>query len=223
MLTTTAAAHPGAGGTRYGRTPHHPDDRIVHAVAEALGPARSVFSSDAFPDHDGHRLPFEDQAFDAATMLCSAPHQRDISSRLRELRRVTRGPVVLLATDPSRIQQFWLNRYAPDVLAVEARRHPTVAQLAAALGGITTIQPVPIPLDCTDTFDEAYYGRPELLLDPAARRAGPAWSFVDDRVREEFDTKLRQELRSGDWEARFGHLRRQPTYTGSLVILRATP
>ncbi|MGW5345281.1 hypothetical protein [Streptomyces sp. NPDC004050] len=41
---------------------------------------------------------------------------------------------------------------------------------------------MPIPLDCTDAFNEAYYGRPELLLDPAVRQACPAWDRVDDRV-----------------------------------------
>ncbi|MFD9428522.1 MULTISPECIES: hypothetical protein [unclassified Streptomyces] len=48
----------------------------------------------------------------------------------------------------------------------------------------TSFRTVPIPLDCTDGFDEAYYGRPEMLLDPAARQACSAWSFVDDEVRE---------------------------------------
>ncbi|MEV7376692.1 hypothetical protein AB0O51_38135 [Streptomyces sp. NPDC090301] len=57
----------------------------------------------------------------------------------------------------------------------------------------------------------------------AGRQPGSAWSFVDDRVREEFDTNLRRELRSGEWDERFGHLRRRPVYEGSLVIVRATP
>ncbi|MFF9147378.1 SAM-dependent methyltransferase [Streptomyces sp. NPDC014861] len=223
-MLTASAPHIGTGGAPCGTTPHHPpDERIARSVAEALGPARSVLDAHALPDHGASGLPFEDEEFDASTLLCDAPHLSDIRSRLRELRRVTRGPVVLLATDPSRVRDFWLDRYAPDLLALEARRHPAIGQLTAALGGTAAVRRVPVPLDCTDTFDEAYYGRPELLLDPAARRAGSAWSFVDDRVREEFDTRLRRELRSGDWDERFGHLRRRPTYEGSLVIVRATP
>ncbi|MEU8760113.1 SAM-dependent methyltransferase [Streptomyces sp. NPDC048659] len=212
----TPCARPGAPSRS------SPDERIARLVAEALGPARTVLDAGSLPDPDAARLPFGDGDFDAAMMLCNAPYVPDPVPRLRELRRVTRGPVVLLAPDPSRVRGFWLNRYAPEVLAVESRRHPPIARLAATLGGVSTVRRVPIPADCADTFDEAYYARPELLLDPAARRAGSAWSFVDDRVRERFDTSLRGELRSGEWDERFGHLRGRPTYEGSLVIIRAT-
>ncbi len=41
---------------------------------------------------------------------------------------------------------------------------------------------MPIPRDCTDGFCEAYYGRPEGLLNPSARSACSVWSFVDDGV-----------------------------------------
>ncbi|MFB7236028.1 SAM-dependent methyltransferase [Streptomyces sp. NPDC056269] len=223
MTTVSAARHRTGAFPRGGTHRPGPDERIAQVVAEALGCARTVLDADSLPDLGTTRLPFGDGRFDAAMMLCSAPRVSEALSRLRELRRVTRGPVVVLATDPSRVRGFWLDRYAPEVLAVEARRHPPIADLAAALGRSTEVRSVPIPLDCTDTFDEAYYGRPEKLLDPAARQAGSAWSFVDDRVREEFDTTLRRELRSGEWDERFGHLRRLPAYEGSLVIVRATP
>ncbi|MGW4054818.1 SAM-dependent methyltransferase [Streptomyces sp. NPDC004779] len=223
MTTVSAARHPRDGSTSGGMSRPGPDERIAHVVAEALGPARTVLDSDSLPGPGTTRLPFGDGTFDASMMLCNARRVSDTLSRLRELRRVTRGPVVLLATDPARVRGFWLNRYAPEVLAVEARRHPPITDLTTALGGSAEVRSVPIPLDCTDTFDEAYYGRPEKLLDPAARQAGSAWSFVDDRVREEFDTTLRRELRSGEWDEYFGHLRGRPAYEGSLVIVRATP
>ncbi|GHC77295.1 hypothetical protein [Streptomyces flavofungini] len=139
------------------------------------------------------------------------------------MRRVTRGPVAVLTCDPARVRDFWLYEYAPDVLETEARRHPPPRRLTAALGGTTTVQPVPIPLDCTDGFNEAYYGRPELLLDPAARQACSAWSFLDDRARQDFGISLRHALGSGAWDEAFGHLRGRPAYDGSLVLPRATP
>ncbi|WP_306334729.1 class I SAM-dependent methyltransferase [Streptomyces sp. KL118A] len=167
-------------------------------------------------------LPFADGRFDASMTLFSVHQWSDVEAGLREMRRVTRGPVVVLAHDPARVRDFWLYEYAPDVLDAEARRHPPLRTLTAALGGIITVQPVPIPLDCTDGFNEAYYGRPELLLDPAARQACSAWSFIDDRARQDFDTSLRHALGSGAWDAAFGHLRHRPAYEGSLVLLRST-
>ncbi|MFJ9645456.1 hypothetical protein [Streptomyces sp. NPDC101206] len=78
-------------------------------------------------------------------------------------------------------------------------------------------------MDCTDAFNEAYYGRPELLLDPAVRQACPAWDLVDDRVGARFEAALRRDLGSGAWDEAYGHLRVQSTYEGSLVVVRATP
>ncbi|QEU83298.1 class I SAM-dependent methyltransferase [Streptomyces subrutilus] len=168
-------------------------------------------------------LPFADGEFDGAMTLFSVHQWSDVETGLRELRRVTRGPVVVLTCDPDRVRNFWLYGYAPEVLDTEARRHPSVATMAAALGGRGSVRAVPIPLDCTDGFNEAYYGRPEMLLDPAARQACSAWSFVDDGVRERFTTRLRADLDSGAWDERFGHLRGRPYYEGSLVLVRAVP
>ena len=85
------------------------------------------------------------------------------------------------------------------------------------------MEPVPVPADCTDGFNEAYYARPERLLDPAARQACSAWSFVEPSVREQYTDRLRHALDSGLWDERHGHLRRQPAFDGSLVLVRATP
>lgn len=86
-------------------------------------------------------------------------------------------------SDPDKLELFWLAHYAPEVIATEARRYPPIAAIADALGPRTEVLPVPIPLDCMDGFNEAYYGRPERLLDADARRACSAWSFVKAAAR----------------------------------------
>ncbi|GLX36841.1 class I SAM-dependent methyltransferase [Streptomyces lavendulae] len=168
-------------------------------------------------------LPFADGEFEGAMTLFSVHQWTDVKAGLREVRRVTRGPVVILTCDPKLVRDFWLHSYAPEVLETEARRYPPIEDMADALGGTGTVETVPIPLDCTDGFNEAYYGRPEMLLDPAARQACSAWSFVDDGVRRRFTESLRRDLDSGAWDERHGHLRRLPAYEGSLVLIRATP
>ena len=82
---------------------------------------------------------------------------------------------------------------------------------------------VPVPLGCLDGFNEAYFGRPEALLDPGARGSCSAWSFVDDDVVARFEQELTGDLASGRWDERWGHLRHQPTYEGSLVLVVAEP
>jgi hypothetical protein len=107
-----------------------------------------------------------------------------LAAGLRELRRVTRGPIAILTGDPALVHRFWLTDYAPEVLDTEARRYPGMAELAEGLGSDVRVTPVPIPIDCTDGFNEAYYARPHRLLDAGARQACSAWSFVDQAVHE---------------------------------------
>ncbi|MFD9569874.1 class I SAM-dependent methyltransferase [Streptomyces sp. NPDC059982] len=174
-------------------------------------------------DATAEELPFADGEFDGAMTLFSVHRWSDVKAGPREMRRVTRGPVAILTCDPKLVRDFWLCAYAPEVLDTEARRYPPIEDMAAALGGAGTVESAPVPLDRTDGFNEAYYGRPEMPLDPAARQACSAWSFVDDEVRRRFTDSLRRELGSGAWDARHGHLRRLPAYEGSPVLVRATP
>ncbi len=167
-------------------------------------------------------LPFANAAFDAAMATFTIHQWQDLAAGLAEMRRVTRGPIVILTCDPSTVQDFWLNDYAPAVLAAEARRYPRFDDIAAALGGAVVHVPVPIPLHCRDGFNEAYYGRPERLLDPDARLACSAWSFVEPALADAYVERLRTDLHSGAWDLRHEHLRRQASYDGSLRLLVAT-
>lgn len=209
----------GAGAGSY-----EPVDRDVTPVEpsasmRAQRPGHLAPAIDATAEH----LPFADASFDAAMTTFSVHQWSDPAAGLREMRRVTRGPIVILTGDPDRLRGFWLNDYAPEVLDTEARRYPSIATISGYLGGETSSVVVPVPLDCVDGFNEAYYGRPEALLDPAARLSCSAWSFVGAAVQDRFTVDLGRDLADGTWDRRFGHLRTQPTFDGSLVLVVATP
>jgi SAM-dependent methyltransferase len=166
-------------------------------------------------------LPFADKQFDAAMATFTVHQWSDLEAGLAEMRRVTAGPVVILTCDPLLVRRFWLDDYAPDVLAAEARRYPALDRIAAALGGPVDVSPVMIPLLCRDGFNEAYYGRPERLLDNGARLACSAWSFVDPVIATAYVDHLKRDLKSGAWDRRYGHLRTQPAFDGSLRLIAA--
>lgn len=209
----------GAGAGSY-----EPVDRAVVAV-EPSSTMRDQRRPDAAPVVAGtaEALPFADGAFAAAMTTFSVHQWADLAGGLAEMRRVTRGPVTVLTCDPDLLTGFWLDAYAPEVVAVEARRYPSLGVLAAGLGGRVHHRPVPIPLRCTDGFNEAYYGRPEALLDPVARQSCSAWSFVGADVVDRFERQLRTDLDDGTWDDRWGYLRRQPTFAGSLVLVVSEP
>jgi hypothetical protein len=170
-------------------------------------------------DAVAEKLPFENATFAAAMSTFSVHQWKNLTAGLREMRRVTRGPIAIMTCDPADLDRFWLNAYCPEVIAVEAVRYPGIKDIATALGGTTDVLPVSIPLDCTDGFNEAYYGRPEMLLDPDARLACSAWSFVADDIVRRFEQRLGSDLASGRWDARHGYYRQQQTFAGSLKLI----
>ena len=209
----------GAGAGSY-----EPTDRYVLAVEPSAtmraqrGPGR-VPAIEAVAE----ALPLDDDAVDAAMAMITVHQWPDADSGLRELRRVARGPVVVLTFDGDALNRFWLAEYCPELIAAERRRYPPVSRIAELVGPAAQVLTVPIPLDCTDGFTEAFYGRPERLLDPAVRRAQSAWGFVPPGTAERFEERLGAALKSGQWDRRHGHLRSQETFAGSLRLIVGLP
>lgn len=203
----------GAGAGSY-----EPSDRQVTAV-EPSASMRAQRPATLVPAIDGvaENLPFADKSFDASMAIFTIHQWKNVAQGLREMRRVTRGPIVLMSCLAERVEQFWLASYAPRMTAIEASRYPTLDQLTAAMGKVE-LQTVSIPLNCTDGFNEAYYGRPERLLEAGARLANSAWSFVDRATSEAYVAHLRRDLEDGRWDAEHGHLRAQPTFEGALHL-----
>lgn len=206
----------GAGAGSY-----EPTDRYVAAVepSAAMRSQRPRALAPAIDAVAGH-LPFDDDRFDAAMAIITVHQWPDPDAGLRELRRVSRGPVVVLTMDAVALGSYWLADYVPELFAAERRRFPAVAHLAEVLGG-ASVRNVPVPADCVDGFGEAFYGRPERFLDPAVRAAQSGWAFVDPEATGRGLERLRADLASGAWDARHGALRDQPEFAGSLRLITA--
>ena len=203
---------------------YEPTDREVTAVEpsasmRAQRPPHLPVAVDAVAGP----LPFADAAFDASMAIFTVHQWPDLRAGLVGMRRVTRGPVVIVTCDPALLDRFWLNDYEPAVIATEARRFPPITAIVDALGGRSEVRPVPIPLDCTDGFGEAYYGRPERFLEPGVRLAMSAWSFVDPADVETGLARLRADLADGTWDARHGHHRTQRAFDGCLRLVTGQP
>ena len=205
----------GAGSGSY-----EPDDLEVTAV-EPSATMRAQRSPHLAPAIDAvaEHLPFPDASFDAA-MASSTVHQwSDLAGGIGELRRVTRGPIVLLVSDPDALRRYWLNHFLPEAIDVEARRFPAIARLVDLLGPGAVVRPVPVPRDCTDGFAEAYFGRPERLLDPDVRGAMSSFTLVEPAAMARFLRRLDTDLESGEWDRRYGHHRELDAFDGSLRLV----
>lgn len=147
-------------------------------------------------------LPFGDDSFDASMAVLTVHHWSDKAKGLAEMRRVTRGQVVVLTYDPA-YPRFWLADYIPELIALDEAQMPKMTDYEAWLGPVETF-PVPIPHDCLDGFLCAYWRRPTAYLDPRVRTAISAfWAFGDA---SEALGRLEADLASGAWARRYPHL-----------------
>lgn len=144
-------------------------------------------------------LPFEDKSFDASMAILTVHHWRDVRKGLREMRRVTRGKIIIFTFDPL-LSDFWLLDYLPELGALDLRQTPRTADFEAALGSVQRIA-VPIPHDCTDGMLCAYWRRPAAYLNPKVRRSISSFWKIGD-VSEPL-RRLEDDLRSGEWERKY--------------------
>lgn len=167
-------------------------------------------------------LPFDDDAFDAAIAVLTVHHWPDLDAGLAEVRRVTRGPVVIMTFDPDAYTEFWMTDYVPEMTAVERARYPALDRLRAGLGGTVEIIPIPVLRECPDRFQVALYGRPEEFLREEVRRSQSAWNFLPPGVEARFVKYLASDLSSGRWDERYGRFRVQPQINCQLRLVIAT-
>ena len=196
--TAETVLNVGAGAGSY-----EPADRKVTAIEPSMEMIRQRGAS-AAPVVQGcaEDLPFDDNSFDASMAVLTVHHWADKEKGLKEMRRVTRGPVVLLTYDPSH-RGFWLADYIPELVALDEEQMPRMTDYEEWIGPVE-ISAVPVPHDCTDGFLCAYWRRPAAYLDPRIRAAMSSfWAVgnVSEGLR-----KLASDLDTGAWAQRHSNL-----------------
>lgn len=208
----------GAGAGSY-----EPEDRWVLAV-EPSATMRGQRGAEAAPCLAGaaESLPLDDDSVDAAMACVTIHHWADRAAGLAELRRVARGPVVIFTFELNDLVA-WQRDYFAEAIAIEQPRFGKLDEVAAELGGEVRIERMATPADCTDGFFEAFWNRPEALLDPAVRASQSIWELLEPGVEERIFTRLAADLESGTWEGAHGALREMPSYEGALRLVISEP
>jgi SAM-dependent methyltransferase len=193
----------GAGTGNY-----EPADRDVIAV-EPSAEMRARRPPGAAPCHEGsaEAVPLAVAAVDAALAILTIHHWSDVRAGIAEMRRVARRRVVVLTFDVEVFERFWfVADYLPEAGVADRERTPTIAQTAEMMGG-ARVEVVEVPADCTDGFLGAYWQRPEAYLDPQVRAGVSTFQVVDPKRISDALSRLKDDLRSGEWERRHGGLR----------------
>ncbi|MFO0578631.1 MAG: methyltransferase domain-containing protein [Polyangia bacterium] len=211
----------GAGAGSY-----EPRDRYVLAIepSDVMAAQRPRELAPALRA-SADQLPLRDGAVDAAMAVLTVHHWDQAQERgVRELRRVARGPVVILTCDPEVSGAMWLMAdYLHEVAELDRRIFPSPERLAQWLGGRTQVEVVPIPRDTCDWTLMSFWAHPKRVLDAAARSGTSGFARMPAAVTERVVAAVRRDLADGTWDARHGHLRRLESYDAGLRLVISTP
>lgn len=188
----------GAGAGSY-----EPKDRAITALEpSAKMIAQRPLSDAKVVQGNAENLPFEDESFDAVMAVLTVHHWSDKAKGMAEMRRVSRGPIVILTYDPA-FRDLWLFDYFPELAALDKGQMRPMDDYSKWLGSVK-ITPVFIPHDCSDGFLCSYWRRPAAYLDPRVRAAiSSFWKMGNITPALE---RLRHDLDSGTWNKRYGDL-----------------
>ncbi len=208
----------GAGSGSY-----EPNDKYVIAVEPSLIMRNQRIANNKTPaiNAKADSLPFDDNSFDASMAMVTVHHWPDMKKGLSELKRVSKNNVVIMTFDPNCLNDFWNAEYFPEVIEVEKKRYPTNDFIVECLGETCDIVSIPIPFDCVDGFQEAFYGRPEAFLSKEVRLNQSAWGFLPQGMEDKIVKRLADDLESGNWDKKYGKHRELTEFTCALKLIVA--
>ena len=196
---------------------YEPADRDVTAVEPSIEMIRKRKRSAApVVQASADDLPFDDNAFDAAMAILTIHHWPNKEAGLREVRRVTRGTIVLLTFDPTK--RPWPTDYFPQLAILDDAQMPPMTDYSRWLGSVR-VEPLFVPHDCSDGFLYAYWRRPEAYLDPHIRSGSSSfWSIEGLEAGLE---RLSGDIQSGEWDRLYGFLRNELAYDAGYRLVIA--
>jgi SAM-dependent methyltransferase len=187
---------------------YEPTDRRVIAIepSRVMNLQRSPSSALVLRAR-ADRLPLGDQCVDGAMVILSLHHWDDAKREgVQELRRVTRGPIVIATIDADVGSRMWLFAdYMPEAAALDRRTFPRIDRVADWLGGTTRVETLEVSRDCPDWTLMSFWAHPERVLDERARSATSGFARQAPEVVARVVQDVRRDLDSGLWDAR--HLR----------------
>jgi SAM-dependent methyltransferase len=204
---------------------YEPADRHVIAIepSDVMAAQRPTDKSPAIRAR-AEALPLRDRSVDAAMAILTMHHwDPEQQAGARELRRVARGPVVILTYDASISPRMWLMDYMPEVAALDQQIFPKLDDIAIWLGGHTSIEVVPSPRHTPDWTLGSFWAHPERVLDPAARAGTSGFARMTNETVERVVREVAADLESGEWDRRYGQLRDLDAYDVGVRLLVNTP
>lgn len=204
---------------------YEPPDRHVIAIepSDVMAAQRPLEKAPAIRAL-AQALPLREGSVDAAMAILTLHHwDPEQRAGVLEMRRVARGPVVIVTSDAQVSAQMWLMDYLPEIAVLDQRIFPALEDITGWLAGSSTIEVIPSMRDTPDWTLGSFWAHPERVLDPIARANTSGFARMTSETVDRAVRELTSDLDSGEWDRRYGHLRDLDAYDVGLRLVVNNP
>lgn len=158
-----------------------------------------------------------DSSAQAAIIMLAIHHFEDTEKAIREiLRVVNNGPVIIFTFEPVELRNFWLADYFPTLGRENNSSYATIPDVASYIAHLTgrktrTVK-YPLPPDLEDKFAAACWQKPEEYLNLSVRQGISSFALIPNEEVEYGLKSLRNDIDSGHWKKKYGHLLLEKEY-----------
>lgn len=175
------------------------------------------------------RIPLGNSSVDGVVSILATHHFENLEEGLSEMVRVVKegGPIVIFTADPRLCpQDCWLRHYFPFLYEAVYKVNPPIEDLKRRIKRISGIPvkviPFLVPHDIKDRFSFAGWRKPEMYLDPLFRAGTSAFAGAAQGLVTSAICRLKQDLRNGIWEKKYGDVLEHSQYDGGYRLLVTT-
>ena len=130
---------------------------------------------------------------------------------------------MILTYDPRLGREFWLNEYFPELYENAFKQFPPINELATLFAANiweAETRELPVPYDFIDKNMHSGWNRPEIYLDEQLRANTSGFARASKSDVERGLSRLQEDLLSGEWDARYGHLRKQESLKTGFAFMK---
>lgn len=171
-------------------------------------------------------VPLPTASVDAAISILATHHFSNLKKSIREMHRiVNRGAIVILTFDPRFAQKFWFADYFPSLWQDTFRVFPPLSKIIELISvnnyRNVEVSTLMLPYDLSDLFAAAGWRRPEIYLDSVVRASISAFALAEPTVVELGLRQLAEDLTSGQWNAKYGDIKKLTEFDAGYRFLCA--
>jgi ubiquinone/menaquinone biosynthesis C-methylase UbiE len=201
-------------------------DVIAVEPSEVMRRQRKIHRRLEWVAGEAEHLPLASHSVGAVVCVSVLHHLRDRPRAFAEMSRVAgSGPVVAFTRDPRLAETCWLEEYFPEVWAESHAAYAPLAKVAEELGTATgapvRIEAFELPADLNDCFAASGWNRPEMYLEENVRSGMSPFARTAPALVQRGVERLRHDLRTGQWETKYGILRQRTSFHAGYFLLAA--